>query len=129
MKVQEWLPVVLSVLIIVMVAVLEKQSKAVAAVTATMPLTIPLAIWIVHASSKGERGELIGFTLYLFLGILPTVAFVLAAWLTARSGAKAGWNHPGGLCHLGCGCGGAVRSTQVPRLALTGYLYGNTLPD
>ncbi len=90
MKVQEWLPVVLSVLIIVMVAVLEKQSKAVAAVTATMPLTIPLAIWIVHASSKGERGEVTGFTLYLFLGILPTVAFVLAAWLAARSGAKLG---------------------------------------
>ena len=90
MKVQEWLPVVLSVLIIVMVAVLEKQSKAVAAVTATMPLTIPLAIWIVYSSSRGDRGEVTNFVFYLFLSILPTVAFVLAAWLAARYGARLG---------------------------------------
>lgn len=90
MKVQEWLPVLLSVMIIVLVAVLEKQSKAVAAVTATMPLTIPLAIWIVHASSEGEQSQVTGFTFNLFLSILPTVAFVLAAWLASRSGARLG---------------------------------------
>ncbi|MBN1266948.1 MAG: hypothetical protein JXA25_15750 [Anaerolineales bacterium] len=90
MKVQEWLPVVLSVLIIVLVAVIEKQSKAIAAVTATMPLTIPLAIWIVYSSSRGDQGEVTGFTFNLFLSILPTVTFVIAAWLAARNGARLG---------------------------------------
>jgi len=88
MKLQDWLPVFLSVLIIILVAVLEKSSKAVAAVTATMPLTIPLAIWIVYSSSSGNQEEVTVFTSNLFLGILPTVAFILAAWIAARSGAR-----------------------------------------
>jgi len=49
MKWQEILPV------IILVAVLQRQSKLVAAVTATMPVTIPLALRIVYSSSQGEK--------------------------------------------------------------------------
>ena len=49
MKLQDAVPVLLSTLIIVLVAILEKQSKLFAALTATMPLNAPLALWIVYS--------------------------------------------------------------------------------
>ena len=43
MRWQDILPVLLSIIVIIAVAVLEKQSKFIAAITATMPLTAALA--------------------------------------------------------------------------------------
>jgi hypothetical protein len=88
LKLQDVLPVVLSVLIIVLVAVFEKQSKLFAAITATMPLTIPLALWIVFSSSGGEKTAVTQFTQSLALSLLPTLAFAVTIWLAARSGMK-----------------------------------------
>lgn len=87
-KSQDVVPVVLSILIIILVAILEKQSKMLAAVTATMPLAAPLALWIVHASSGGDQAVLAQFSRGMLLGILPTVAFLLTAWLSTRSGIR-----------------------------------------
>lgn len=88
MKAQDVLPVVLSIVVIVLVAVLEKQSKLIAAITATMPLAAPLALWIVYSSSRGDREAVSSFTLGMFLGFLPTLAFIVAVWLAARAGMK-----------------------------------------
>lgn len=88
MKSQDIVPVVLSIAIIVAVAVLEKQSRLVAAVTAVMPMTAPLALWIVYSSVNGDRAVTAQFSLGMLLGILPTVAFLGAVWLAARSGMK-----------------------------------------
>ena len=82
------LPVLFSIVVIVAVAILEKQSKFVAAITATMPLTAALAIWIVYSSSEGESESMTDFSRGLVLGILPTIAFVVAAWLSFRAGLK-----------------------------------------
>ena len=41
------LPVGISVLVIVSIAVLRAHSKTLAAITTTMPLKIPLAVWII----------------------------------------------------------------------------------
>ncbi|MFN2190455.1 MAG: hypothetical protein ACK2T3_16955 [Candidatus Promineifilaceae bacterium] len=82
------LPVLLSIIVIIVVAVLEKQSKFIAAITATMPLTAALAIWIVYSSSEGESGSMTDFSRGLVLGILPTIAFAIAAWLSFRAGLK-----------------------------------------
>lgn len=82
------LPVVLSVAVIVLVAVVEKQSKTIAAVTATMPLTIPLALWIVYASNEGNPQVVEAFTRSMVLGIIPTLAFAVAVWLAARAGLR-----------------------------------------
>ena len=41
MKAQDILPVILSILVIILVVLLEKQSKLIAALTATMPLAAP----------------------------------------------------------------------------------------
>ncbi len=88
MKWQEVVPVVISVLVIILVAVIEKQSKLIAAVTATMPLGIPLALWIVYSSSRGEKVAVERFTQSMVVGIIPTVIFAIAAWLAARAGWK-----------------------------------------
>ena len=90
MKAQDVLPVILSILVIILVAVLEKQSKLFAAITATMPLAAPLALWIVYSSSGGDNEAISTFTKSMFLGFLPTLAFIVAVWLAARAGMKLG---------------------------------------
>ena len=88
MKLQDILPVVLSIIVIILVAILEKQSKLFAALTATMPLAAPLALWIVYSSNGGDRAAVSQFTLSLLLGLLPTLALLVAVWLAARAGMK-----------------------------------------
>jgi len=88
MKTQDILPVVLSILVIILVAVLEKQSKLFAAITATMPLAAPLALWIVYSSNAGDKTVMSQFSLSLLLGLLPTLAFLFTVWLAARQGMK-----------------------------------------
>ncbi len=88
LKLQDILPVALSVLVIILVAIIEKQSKTFAAITATMPLTIPLTLWIVYSSSAGDKLVVSSFTQDLFLSLLPTVAFAISIWLAARAGVK-----------------------------------------
>jgi len=88
MKSQDVVPVVLSIAVIILVAVLEKQSKLFAALTATMPLTAPLALWIVHSSNAGEKTAVENFSLSLMFGLLPTLAFLITVWFSARTGMK-----------------------------------------
>ena len=90
MRTQDVFPVVISVLVIILIAVIENQSKTIAAITAVMPLTAPLALWIVYSSSGGEQAAMSEFTLGLILGLLPTLGFAVAAWLAVRDGWKLG---------------------------------------
>jgi len=90
MKFQEYLPVAISVLVIILVAIVQKQSKLAAGVTATMPVTIPLALWIVYNSSKGNQAEVVQFTNGMINGIISTIAFVFAIWVGSRLGLKLG---------------------------------------
>lgn len=88
MKWNEIVPVFISVSVLILVAVLQRQSKLAAAVTATMPLTIPLALWIVYSSSNGDRTAVESFTRNLVSGIIPTMTFVVAVWVASRVGFK-----------------------------------------
>jgi hypothetical protein len=47
-------PVVLSVLVIVLVAILQERSRYLAAIAVTVPLTAPLAMWIVYGANSGD---------------------------------------------------------------------------
>ena len=86
MKLQDTLPVLFSILIIIAVALLQKQSKLAAALTATMPLTAPLALWIVYSSSSGDRQAVTQFSQGMLLGIFPSIGFLFAVWLASRAG-------------------------------------------
>jgi uncharacterized membrane protein (GlpM family) len=88
MKSQAIIPVVVSIVVILAVAVLEKQSKLFAALTATMPLGIPLALWIVYSSNSGDKQVVSQFSTSLLLSFIPTLAFLITVWLAARAGMK-----------------------------------------
>jgi hypothetical protein len=88
MKSQNIFPVLLSIGVIILVAILEKQSKLFAALIAVMPLSAPLALWVVYSSNLGDQTTISQFSLSLLLGILPTFAFLIAVWLAARAGLK-----------------------------------------
>jgi uncharacterized membrane protein (GlpM family) len=53
--------VLLSVLIVILVAVVQERSRHLAAIIATMPLTAPLAMWIVFSSSRGDHRQTADF--------------------------------------------------------------------
>jgi len=88
MRWQNILPVAISVGVIILVAVLEKQNRLVAAVTTTMPLTAPLALWIVYASANGDRAAMTDFSRGMLFGVVPTLGFLVVVWLAARAGYK-----------------------------------------
>ena len=55
LKTQDILPVLISIIVIILVALVEKQSKLAAAITATMPIGATLALWIVYSANDGEQ--------------------------------------------------------------------------
>ncbi len=90
MKFNDVLPVLISISILVFIAVVQRYSRVIAGVTATMPVTIPLSLWVVYSASRGERIPVETYTRSLVTGIIPTVAFTVALWLGARAGLKFG---------------------------------------
>lgn len=87
-KTQDILPVLLSIIVIIMVAVLEKQSKFMAAVTATMPIGATLALWIVHSANNGDTETMERFGQGLLIGVVPSIGFLVATWLASRAGLR-----------------------------------------
>jgi hypothetical protein len=79
-------PVGISVLIIILVAVVRAYSKTLAAITATMPITVPLALWIVYVAEGGDQAAILHFTESLFIGVVATATCVVAMWLAAQAG-------------------------------------------
>ena len=79
-------PVAISILIILLIAILRSYSNTVAAITATMPLTVPLALWIVYAAEGGDQLATTRFIESMLIGVLATLVSVLAMWWVARAG-------------------------------------------
>lgn len=80
------LPVCISILIIIGVAILRAHSKTLAGIIVTMPLNIPIALWITYTAERGDAGEVLEFTEGLFVGLGATVLFTLTLWIAARAG-------------------------------------------
>ena len=87
------IPVLVSIAVIALVAVAQDRSRHLAAVLATMPLTAPLAIWIVYSATGGDSHETAGFTWSLTAGSVASLAFVVACWAALRLG----WSLPAAL--------------------------------
>lgn len=82
------IPIVASIGVIIFVAFVSEYSKTIAAVTATMPLTIPLSFWVVYAAEDGNIEATTEFAVGLIFGVIPTLIFALALWQAVRSGQK-----------------------------------------
>jgi uncharacterized membrane protein (GlpM family) len=76
--------VLLSVVIVVLVAVVQERSRHLAAIIATMPLTAPLAMWIVFSASGGNQRQTGDFVGTMVIGSVASLAFVLVCWLGFR---------------------------------------------
>ena len=98
----------LSVLIVVLVAVVQDRSRHLAAIVATMPLTAPLAMWIVFSASRGDQRQTADFVSSMLVGIAGNVVFVLACWL----GFRREW---GFLTTLGFGAAAWLLVVLIPR--------------
>jgi uncharacterized membrane protein (GlpM family) len=85
------LPVILSIAVIVLVALVQDRSKFLAAIVATMPVSAPLALWVVYAANRDRPEQVAGFTLSMAGGIVATGAFILAAWVALRLRLPLGW--------------------------------------
>jgi uncharacterized membrane protein (GlpM family) len=79
--------VLLAVLVIILVAVVQERSRYLAAIIATMPLTAPLAIWIVFSASRGDQRQAADFVGSMIIGSVASLVFVLAC----RFGFRQGW--------------------------------------
>jgi hypothetical protein len=88
MKSQDIPPLIISIFILILVTILKNHSRLVAAIAATMPINVPLALWIFYVSTGGERKAVSQFTGGMLLGIVPTIAFIAAIWIGARFGLK-----------------------------------------
>lgn len=87
---QRIIPVGISIGVLIAVTVLREYSKPLSAITATMPLNLALAMWIVYSGEKGNRAALLQFNGELLLHVWQPVLFVFSCWLAAR----AGWSFP-----------------------------------
>lgn len=79
------LPVVVSIGVILLVAVLREYSRTFAAIAATMPINVPLALWIVFSADTDPVSR-IAFSQGLLIGIFPTVLFLIVSWMVVRAG-------------------------------------------
>ena len=85
---QDFLPVFLSIIILLIVTILEKQSKNFTSVAATMPVTITFALLIAYSAYKGEEIVVRSFAQNLLFNLFLTAMFGFAVSLPARSGLR-----------------------------------------
>lgn len=86
-----WIHIGIAWLIIAAVAFVQERSRTLAGILAAMPLSIPLAMWIVYAETR-DLAQTAAFARATFLALLPSGAFVLACWLLLARGVPFGWS-------------------------------------
>ena len=83
-------PVVVSFLIILVVAYLRERSRLLAVLFATMPINLPLALWIVFSSDPAAGQTLPAVVRSMAWGLSATMLWLLVVWVAVR----AGWTLP-----------------------------------
>lgn len=79
-------PVLVSIGIIILIAIVRQYSKAFAAIAATMPVNIPLGMWIVYSGTDDHQAALAEFSQAALMNLVPTVVFLVVAWQLSRNG-------------------------------------------
>jgi len=80
------LPVIVSILIIIVVAILRNQSRLLAAIIATMPINIPLALWVLSAGDNFDQADMQTVTQQMLVAIVPSMVFIVIVYITSRIG-------------------------------------------
>ncbi|GAB1422525.1 hypothetical protein MASR2M15_27590 [Anaerolineales bacterium] len=83
------LPVLVSIVVIIGIAIVSTASTATAALFATIPTKIPISLWIVASTGGNEDPEVLASYMgSVFFGLLSALTFRAVAYLCLRSGIK-----------------------------------------
>ena len=86
MTLQKSLPVIASIIIILLVAILRERSRTLSAILATMPINMVLALWIVNGTPAFDQAALVHFIRSLLIGLVPSFIWLLVVFGTVRYG-------------------------------------------
>lgn len=93
MNLQKTLPVITSVLIILVVALLRDRSKTLATIFATMPINMPLALWVLVSAGTDNPVVTAGYVRTLVVGLVPAFLWLGVVYL----GLRLGWSLLGAI--------------------------------
>ncbi|MCX6050426.1 MAG: hypothetical protein NT075_35470 [Chloroflexi bacterium] len=80
------LPVIVSILTILTVAFLRERSRTLAVIFGTMPINLPLTLWITFGGATDSVATIAAFVRSLVLGLLATFLWLAVVWLVVRIG-------------------------------------------
>lgn len=80
------LPVITSIAIILLVAFLRDRSRTLAAILATMPINIPLGLWVVFGGTDYDQEATAQFVRALIPGLVATIVWVIGVYVLVRLG-------------------------------------------
>jgi len=83
---QKALPIITSIVIILIVALLRERSRTLAAIFGTMPINMPLVMWIVWSTPDTNQTIMVGFVRSLIIGMVPTLLWLAIVFLALRAG-------------------------------------------
>lgn len=68
-------------LLLTAVTLISERSKPLAGIVSTMPLNVPIILWILWGQTNGDVAGLAVLTRSMLIGIVATAVFVLACWV------------------------------------------------
>ncbi len=80
------LPVLVSIAIILLVAYLRDRSRGAAVILATMPINLPLALWVTFGGDSSDQAAMTTFVRSLLWGLAATGLWLAAVYLMVRTG-------------------------------------------
>jgi len=86
MYMQKTIPVLISIAIIISVALLRERSRTVAALLVTLPINIPLAMWIASNSSGSDSQIVYNFARTSVIGLGIALVWILVVFFALRAG-------------------------------------------
>ena len=86
MTLQKLLPVAASIAIILLVAILRERSRTLAVIFATMPINMPLALWLLSDTVNGDNVIMTGYARSLMVGLVPGFIWLFIVFLSLRLG-------------------------------------------
>lgn len=95
------LPVIVSIIIIICIAILREYSRTFAAIAATMPLNIPLGLWLIYSGADDKAQSAEEFTSAVLINIIPTIIFYDCGMVYGAGRLETCTSHYGRLWRVG----------------------------
>lgn len=86
MTLQKLFPILTSIGLILAAALLRDKSRVLAAVLATMPINVPLALWVVSSASNNDQAAMAEFVQALVVSLIPSWVWLGIVFLAVRAG-------------------------------------------